>query len=95
MDCKLGGFRVAVTDTVEFTATVQVSVVPEQAPLHPAKPTPGPGATVSVTDVPLGKVALHVVPQLIPPGVLLTVPFPPPAKVTLSWSGTGCVAGPA
>ena len=37
---------------------------------------------VRVTWVPVLKEALHVCPQLIPDGLLATVPFPVPASVT-------------
>jgi hypothetical protein len=40
-----------------------------------------------VTDVPLGKLAEHVEPQLIPAGLLVTVPVPVPASVTASGTG--------
>ena len=74
--------KVAVTDRACVMATIQVVLVPEQAPLHPEKTDPASGEAVNVTFVPLGKEALHVVPQLIPAGVLVTVPLPPPALVT-------------
>lgn len=41
------------------------------------------GVAVNVTGVPLVKLALHTVGQLIPPGALLTVPLPPPARATV------------
>ena len=58
--------------------------MPEQAPLHPEKTEPARGDAVKVTVVPLGKEALQVVPQLIPAGVLVTVPLPVPALDTVS-----------
>jgi len=39
---------------------------------------------VRVTIVPGSKVALQVVPQLIPAGVLVTVPVPLPPRLTLN-----------
>jgi len=42
------------------------------------------GVAVSVTSVPLAKLAVQVVPQSIPAGVLVTVPAPDPALKTLS-----------
>src|SRR5665213_3594861 len=53
--------------------------VPEHAPVHPVKVEPSLGFAVSVTEVPLAKVALHIKPQVIPDGVLVTVPPPVPA----------------
>src|ERR1700682_3338472 len=61
--------------------TVQVRV-PEQAPLHPAKTEPAAGVAVSVTVVPLAKLAEQVAPQLIPPTLLVTVPVPLPCLLT-------------
>jgi len=61
--------------------------VPEQAPVQPANPLPGLGATVSVRLVPCAKLALHPVAAatplvmtqpLMPLGELLTVPLPVP-----------------
>src|SRR5438128_1721959 len=43
-----------------------------------------PGAAVSVTAVPLAKLAAQVAPQVIPPGELVTVPLPVPALLTVS-----------
>jgi hypothetical protein len=64
--------------------TVQVAPVPEQAPPQPAKLEPAAGAAVSVTLVPWGNEAEQVAPQLIPPGLLVTVPWPLPFFVTVS-----------
>ena len=55
-----------------------------QAPLQPANVEPLDAAAVSVTEVPLAKLALQVVPQLMPVGDEVTVPAPVPAFVTLS-----------
>ena len=69
--------RAAVIDVVQFP-------VPVHAPLQPANVEPLAAAAVSVTDVPLAKFALHVVPQLMPVGDDVTVPVPVPAFVTLN-----------
>ncbi|MGA8618136.1 MAG: hypothetical protein WB660_06390 [Candidatus Sulfotelmatobacter sp.] len=59
--------------------------MPEQAPLQPVKKTLLPGVSVSVTCVFLGNVAEHVVGQLIPAGLLVTVvPLPAPAMATVT-----------
>ena len=65
--------KVAVTLCAEVRLTVQVPV-PEHAPLQPVKVEPDAAAAVRVTDVPLLKLALHVLPQLIPAGDEVTVP---------------------
>jgi hypothetical protein len=64
-------------------------LVPEHAPLHPPKVEPLVALAVRVTEVPLAKLALHVLPQLIPAGLLVTVPEPLPASVTLSCGEEG------
>ncbi|TRZ56031.1 MAG: hypothetical protein D4S02_16570 [Rhodocyclaceae bacterium] len=64
---------------VTFAAASSVSVhapVPEQAPLQPPKVKPEAGVAVSTMLVPPLKVALQVLPQLRPAGVLVTVPDP-------------------
>jgi hypothetical protein len=58
------------------------AAVPVHAPLQPEKAPLVPGVSVSVTWLFCGKVAEHVVGQLIPAGVLVTVPVPVPATVT-------------
>ncbi|HZU42556.1 MAG TPA: hypothetical protein VE994_07795 [Terriglobales bacterium] len=66
-----------------FIATVQAPL-PLHAPLQPAKTDPALAVAVSVTVVPLLKVALQVLPQEIPAGLLVTVPVPLPPGVTVS-----------
>lgn len=74
--------KVAVTASAALMVTLQVPV-PEQAPLQPAKVDPVAGVAVRVTTVPLLKLALQVPGQVMPLGLLLTVPVPVPARVTL------------
>ena len=76
--------NVAVTDCAEFRPMLQ-ALVPEQAPLHPAKLDPAAAVAVNVTVVPLLKFTLQVAGQLIPEGALVTEPEPLPATVTDSW----------
>jgi hypothetical protein len=78
--------NVAVTEVLLVGVTLQVAV-PVQAPDHPANVEPAFAAAVSVTAVPLLKLALQVDPQLIPAGLLVTVPAPVPALCTVSWTG--------
>ena len=58
--------------------------VPVHDPVHPAKIELASDFAVSVTDVPLANFALHAKPQLIPDGLLVTVPPPVPAFWTVS-----------
>src|SRR5579863_1658883 len=62
--------------------TVQVPA-PVQAPLQPAKVEPAFGVAVNVTLVPEEKFAAQVAGQLIPAGLLITVPAPLPASARL------------
>lgn len=57
--------------------------VPRQAPLQPLNDDPEAGAAVSVTTVPLANEAEQVEPHSIPGGLLVTVPAPGPALVTV------------
>jgi hypothetical protein len=77
------GVKVAVTAAAALIVTVH-GPVPVQAPLHPVKAEPALGVAVRVTTVPLTKSALHVAPQLIPAGLLVTDPMPDPAGVSVS-----------
>ena len=76
--------KVAVTCSDALTVIVQVRVVPVHAPAHPAKVELLAGVAVSVTEVPGAKPALHDCPQLMPEGVLATLPLPVPLKATAS-----------
>jgi hypothetical protein len=75
--------NVAVTETSAVGVTAHVPV-PLQAPDQPVNAEPALGVAVSVMGVPLAKLALHVVPQLIPAGSLVTVPVPLPESCTVS-----------
>jgi hypothetical protein len=60
-----------------LAVNVTVQVVPDTPshPFHPVKVAPFAGVAVSVTRVPEANAAEHVAPQLIPPGLDVTVPF--------------------
>jgi hypothetical protein len=88
IDGPVGGgvvamLNAALTVAAAFIVTVHAPV-PLQAPVQPAKVEPLVAAGVSVTSVAWLKLALHVAPQLIPAGALVTVPLPVPLRVTLS-----------
>jgi hypothetical protein len=75
--------NVAVTALAALMVTPQV-LVPVQAPLQPAKVDPAAAVAVRVTTVPPAKLALQVLGQAMPLGLLLTDPVPVPDSVTLS-----------
>jgi len=75
--------NVAVTEAAAVSVKVHVPV-PLHAPDQPANVEPVPGVAVSVTAVPTAMLPLHVVPQLIPAGLLVTAPAPVPAFCTVS-----------
>src|SRR6202789_2434378 len=79
--------KVAVTVVAAFKEMVQVALVPLHPPDHPANLEPDLAAAVSLTDVPGVNFAAHVLPQLTPEGLLVTVPAPVPALFTVSWTG--------
>ena len=72
--------KVAVTLRAAVMSTTQAPV-PVQAPLQPVNTLSTPGAALSWTSVPCANDALQVAPQLMPAGVLVTVPVPPPVAV--------------
>src|SRR5262245_15021462 len=74
--------KFAVIDAAALIVTVQVPVPEHPPPDQPVNVAPAAGVAVSVTAVPLLKVAEHVAPQLMPAGALVTVPDP--AGMTVS-----------
>jgi hypothetical protein len=80
-----GGANVAVTDRGSPILT-EHDPVPVQAPVQPANDQPGVGAAISVTVLSVANEAVHVWPQSIPAGWLVTLPLP----VTVTASGN-CV----
>ena len=77
------GLNVAVTEELADNVTLQAAA-PLHAPDQPAKVEPELGAALSDTAVPLAKLALHVDPQLMPAGLLVTVPAPAPEFATVN-----------
>ena len=75
--------KVAVTVVAAETVTTHDPVPEQPPPLQPVKVEPAAGAAVSVTAVPLVKLAEQVAPQVIPAGLLVTVPVPVPALETV------------
>ena len=78
------GENPAVTDRAAVIDNVQVVAVPEHEPLHPVNTDPAAGVAVSVTEVPLSRVAEQAAPQSMPPTLDVTVPAPEPAFATES-----------
>ena len=72
-------------DTVVFALIVTLQA---PVPLHPSAHAPNvevaAGVSVSVTTVPAANVPWHVVPQLMPAGLLVMVPPPVPELCTVS-----------
>jgi hypothetical protein len=64
--------------------TVTLPSVQSALPVQPAKLEPEAGLAVKVTTAPLLRVVVQVLPQLIPPRLLVTVPVPVPERVTVS-----------
>ena len=80
----------AVTLRAWVMLTVHGAVPLHPSPLQPANSDPLAGVAAKATLCPLGKVALHVSGQLMPAGLLVTVPLPVPATLTVSgWGVTG------
>src|SRR5438477_12339781 len=77
---RMGTPRVAVVSAVRVTGQ---RAVPEQPPpCQPVKTEPGAGVGVSVTRLPLVYLQ-QLVPQVLPAGLLATVPLPAPAATTV------------
>ena len=76
------GVKVAFTDWFWLIVTLQDEPVPLQ-PLQPVKLEPAAGTAVNATEVLEAKFALQPGgPQLIPVGLLVTVPLPLPRNET-------------
>ena len=75
--CGINSVKVAVTSRSAVMVTVHVPV-PVHAPLQPSKKDPGNGVAVRVTEAALLNPAEQIEPQLMPAGLLLTVPLPLP-----------------
>src|ERR1700761_4758263 len=75
------------------TPVLVLVLVPDHAPPQPAKVEPDSGVAVRTTVCPSGKEAAHVAPQLIPAGLLVTLPEPEPAfptvRVNIGAAGRG------
>ena len=74
--------NVAVTVVFAVRVTVQEPVPVQPLPLQPANTEPTAGVAVKVTVAPDANLAEQVDPQLIPEGLLVTVPVPVPALFT-------------
>ena len=79
---KPSRLKVAVTVWLEFKVTAQVPVPEQPPPLQPVKVEPAVAAAVSVTLVPGERVSTQAPGQLMPAGLLVTVPLPVPVTVT-------------
>jgi hypothetical protein len=77
-----GGVNDAVTEVLLARFTVQMLVPLQPPPDHPVNVNPAAGVAVSVTEVPALNNALHTEPQLIPAGLLMTVPLPESTTVS-------------
>jgi len=78
------GAKIAVTVVAAESVIVHVPVPLQPPPVQPLKVEPIAGMAVSITTVPLAKLAEQVAPQVMPAGALVTVPLPVPALETVS-----------
>jgi hypothetical protein len=87
-----GGWTIvksAVTVVSPFKVTVQVPVPEQPPPDQPPNVEPEPAVAVSVTGVPAANACEQAEPQLMPAGMLLTLPEPLPDPLTLRVCVTG------
>ena len=80
--------KLAVTVVAAVIVTTQVLVPVQPPPLQPVNVEPAAGVAVNVIAVPLAKLAEQVGWQLMPAGLLVTVPVPVPASATVSVGST-------
>src|SRR5438093_11176423 len=76
VSAKVGRLKVAVTVVAAETETTHDPVPEHPPPLQPDRKSVVEGEAVSVTAVPLVKLAAQVAPQVMPAGELVTVPLP-------------------
>jgi hypothetical protein len=76
--------KAALTDVAAFTVTVHVPVPPQPPPLQPLNVEPLAGVAVSVTVAPAVTDSVQSDPQLMPAGLLVTVPASVPDLVTVT-----------
>jgi hypothetical protein len=76
--------NVTVTMRASFMLTVQIFVEVVSHPVQLLKDEPASGVAIRFTLVPGAKSAPHVDGQVMPGGVLVIVPVPPPAVLTES-----------
>src|SRR5689334_14255964 len=81
--------KAAATDTLLSSVIAQVVALPAHAPLQPSNVEPASGAAVRITTVPRLKVAVQVLPQLMPSGLESTPPVPVPLLVSVSVARSG------
>src|SRR6516162_5757542 len=74
---KSGAMKVAVTTTSERIVTLH-ELVPAQAIFQPENSDPEAGEALRLTAVPAAKLAVQEAVQLMPAGLLVTVPLPFP-----------------
>lgn len=91
------GVKVAVTFTAELAMVNEQVPVPLQAPLQPENTKPEAGVAVRVTALPELKLAEQLAVQLMPAGLLTTVPEPLKVRFTgkgvrVKLAATDCAA---
>ena len=91
VNCVTAPVKVAVTVAAAESVTTHDPVPVHPPPLQPLKVEPAAGAAVSVTAVPLAKLAEQVTPQVMPAGALVTVPAPVPAFETVRASALATI----